>query len=65
MEHIARELGLDPLEFRLKNALRAGEGRGGGPERDDVLVWLKRDPVYDPLRPHPRFQALLKRIALP
>jgi putative selenate reductase molybdopterin-binding subunit len=25
MEHIARELGLDPLEFRLKNALRAGE----------------------------------------
>lgn len=25
MEKIARELGLDPLEFRLKNALRAGE----------------------------------------
>jgi putative selenate reductase molybdopterin-binding subunit len=25
MEYIARELGLDPLEFRLKNALRAGE----------------------------------------
>lgn len=25
MERIARELGLDPLEFRLKNALRAGE----------------------------------------
>jgi putative selenate reductase molybdopterin-binding subunit len=25
IEHIARELGLDPLEFRLKNALRAGE----------------------------------------
>lgn len=25
MEWIARELGLDPLEFRLKNALRAGE----------------------------------------
>jgi len=25
MERIARKLGLDPLEFRLKNALRAGE----------------------------------------
>ncbi|MGW8249769.1 MAG: xanthine dehydrogenase family protein molybdopterin-binding subunit, partial [Anaerolineales bacterium] len=25
MEKIARQLGLDPLEFRLKNALRAGE----------------------------------------
>ena len=25
METIARELGLDPLEFRLKNAIRAGE----------------------------------------
>ena len=25
MEKIARELGLDPIEFRLKNALRAGE----------------------------------------
>lgn len=25
MEHIARQLGLDPIEFRLKNALRAGE----------------------------------------
>jgi len=25
MEFIAREMGLDPLEFRLKNALRAGE----------------------------------------
>ncbi len=25
MENIARELGLDPIDFRLKNALRAGE----------------------------------------
>jgi putative selenate reductase molybdopterin-binding subunit len=25
MERVARELGIDPLEFRLKNALRAGE----------------------------------------
>ncbi len=28
-------------------------------ERDDDLVWLKRDPVYDPVRAHRRFQALL------
>ena len=34
-------------------------------ERDDDLVWLKRDPVYDPVRAHPRFQALLERIGLP
>jgi putative selenate reductase molybdopterin-binding subunit len=25
MDHIARQLGLDPIEFRLKNAVRAGE----------------------------------------
>ena len=25
MERIARALGIDPLEFRLKNALRSGE----------------------------------------
>jgi putative selenate reductase molybdopterin-binding subunit len=42
MEHIARSLGLDPIEFRLKNAIKAGdqhpvskiwsEGREGAPE---------------------------------
>ena len=34
-------------------------------ERADVLVWLKRDPIYDPMRGDPRFQALVKRLALP
>jgi hypothetical protein len=34
-------------------------------ERDDDPVWLKRDPVYDPVRAHRRFQALLERIGLP
>jgi len=34
-------------------------------EREGDLVWLNRDPVYDPLRTHPRFQALVKRIGLP
>jgi TolB-like protein/Tfp pilus assembly protein PilF len=34
-------------------------------ERTDVLVWLKRDPIYDPIRAHRRFQALVRRMALP
>jgi len=34
-------------------------------ERTDVLVWLKRDPIYDPMRAHPQFKALVRRMALP
>jgi hypothetical protein len=34
-------------------------------ERVDRLVWLKRDPAYDPLRANHRFQALVRRLALP
>jgi len=34
-------------------------------DRTDTLVWLKRDPVYDPMRAHPGFQALVRRMALP
>ena len=34
-------------------------------ERTDVLVWLKRDPIYDPMRAHPQFQDLVRRMALP
>ncbi len=34
-------------------------------EHEDTLVWLKRDPIYDPIRPNPRFQALERRLALP
>ena len=31
-------------------------------ERSTLMVWLKVDPVYDPLRPDARFQILLSKI---
>jgi tetratricopeptide (TPR) repeat protein len=34
-------------------------------QRDDVLVWVKCDPVFDPLRSHPRFKDLVNRLKLP
>ena len=51
VEHIARELGMDPLEFRLLNALRPGDkgptGEGvHNPKAVDVLEALKRETAW-------------------
>ena len=34
-------------------------------QADDDLLWIKVDPVYEPLRSDPRFQALLRRMNFP
>ena len=33
--------------------------------KDPGLISLKKDPVLDPIRPDPRFAALLKRLKFP
>ena len=36
----------------------------GCDERSTLLLWLQGDVLYDPVRSHPRFAALVKRMAL-
>lgn len=58
VDHIARELGMDPLEFRLKNALRDGQTGPNGelihnPRAVEVLEALKRETSWGkPLPPN-------------
>ena len=58
VDHIARELGIDPLEFRLRNALRAGDTgpmgeHNANPRAVDVLEAVKRETDWtQPLAPN-------------
>jgi CO/xanthine dehydrogenase Mo-binding subunit len=52
IEHIARELGMDPLEFRMVNALRDGDTNPAGqkvrnPRAVEVLEALRRESGWD------------------
>jgi TolB-like protein/Flp pilus assembly protein TadD len=48
---------LDEVDRALGCLERAGE------ERDPWMVWIKVDPMLSPLRRHPRFRALQKKVA--
>jgi carbon-monoxide dehydrogenase large subunit len=59
MDHLARELGMDPIELRLKNCLRDGDSTVAGghvsrPRAVDVLETLRRETNWGqrPKRPN-------------
>ncbi len=55
VDHIARELGIDPLEFRLRNCLRAGDtmlngGKIRNPMAVELLEALRKETSWDEWR---------------
>lgn len=52
IDELARELGMDPLEFRLKNAAEAGDLMGNG----DPWPEIGLRQVLERLRAHPAYQ---------
>ncbi len=71
LEQLNRRGQIDPAHFLVAYA--------GIGNKDEAFVWLQKaflehspaltaltvDPLYDPLRSDPRFQAFLRRIAVP
>jgi hypothetical protein len=50
---------LGELDTALDHLERAFEDRSG------MLVFLKVDPAWDPLRGHPRFEELIRKVGIP
>ena len=51
-------LGLGEIDQSLNCLERAFE------EQDRAIIFLKTEPMYDPLRSHPRYKALLRKMSL-
>jgi TolB-like protein/Tfp pilus assembly protein PilF len=73
LKRLQTTAGGDPIPPCLRAIVHAGLGEiepaldaldTAAEQRDIRLVWLKVDPRYDPLRPHPQFQRLLGRLGL-
>lgn len=71
--HADREEIEVPVALRAEAALTCPEceqaapwyDRAGFEDRDMQMVRLKGNPKWDPVRDHPRFRALLRRMKLP
>jgi tetratricopeptide (TPR) repeat protein len=58
-------MGIARIYIGLRRPDAAMDWLEKGYQEREALVWLKRDPIYDPLRPNRRFQALVRRLGLP